>query len=396
MISRSTSTRRGLLPAILVTLGLASGSALAEDCTIKIGAAGPMSGGAALFGLGGKAAADLQAGLANEAGGLQVGNKKCKVTVVSFDSQYTPAGGAAAANYFAAEGIHVVVGPIGSPETAGFRPVGKRTGQVHIVPSYAADVIGPDWPYTFHALLTPLGFGPPAIKAAKEKFGFTSVAFFATNDSGGADAGAQFEKLYTAAGVKFIPEYYQRGTTNFAPIVARIMNENPGAVEVSPAPPADATTFVRQLLEAGYTGAIGSLGGGGSAPIINGAGGADKVKAAYWLELLPVGDPGITKMKEEYQRLFKSDPPNTPLFPIMEVAAEQLIRGIVLAGTADDADKIADAMKKMTPESRYMGKGGWRGKAQFGVNQELAFPFGLGFIENGKRLPVQRVEVATE
>ena len=196
--------------------------------------------------------------------------------------------------------------------------------------------------------------------------------------------------------MKVTPEYYQRGTTNFAPVVARIMSGNPEAVEVSTAPPADATTFVRQLLEAGYTGAIGSLGGSASAPIINGAGGADKLKAAYWLELVPLGDPGITRMKEEYLRLFKSAPPDTPLFPIMEIAAEQLIRGIVLAGTADDPDKIADAMKKMTPESRYMGKGGWRGKAQFGVNQELAFPVGLGFIENGKRLPVQRIEVAPE
>ena len=50
----------------------------------------------------------------------------------------------------------------------------------------------------------------------------------------------------------------------------------------------------------------------------------------------------------------------------------------------------------MTPESRYLGKGGWRGEAHLGVNQELVCPYGLGFIDNGRCLPELRIAVATE
>ena len=35
---------------------------------------------------------------------------------------------------------------------------------------------------------------------------------------------------------------------------------------------------------------------------------------------------------------------------------------------------------------------GWTGKAFFGIKQEIAFPFGIGMIVDGKMLPVQRVE----
>jgi len=43
-----------------------------------------------------------------------------------------------------------------------------------------------------------------------------------------------------------------------------------------------------------------------------------------------------------------------------------------------------------------LGKGGWRGKTIYGINQELAFPVGLGIAVDGKRVGVQRVEIPAE
>ena len=60
-------------------------------------------------------------------------------------------------------------------------------------------------------------------------------------------------------------------------------------------------------------------------------------------------------------------------------------------------EKIADTLRKSTPESRYMGKAGWRGKSLYGgVNQELTFPVGLGLVVDGKKLPVKTVEIPAE
>ena len=383
-------------PVLLLTLCVTSMTAMAQDCEVKIGVTGPMSGGASSWGLATKAGAEFEAAMTNAAGGLRVGDHKCKVTVVSFDAQYTAAGGAAASSYFASQNIHAIIGPVGSPETTGFKPVAKRDGQVNFSSASATDAIGPEWPLSFHQLQSPHTSGPVLIKEAKNRFKFQSVVVIAANDQGGTTAGQALAKIYADQGVKATQEYYQRGTTNFAPLATRIMNENPDTVELAATPPGDAALLVKQLLQAGYTGVFGGLGGIGVNPVVQGAGGIDKLKGYYWLQLMPVEDPGAQRLRVDYERVMNSSPPQNDLLYTSTTATEQLLRAISAAGTDQDADKIAAALRKMTPESRYFGKGGWRGQSQYGINQELAFPVGLGIIADGKRVGVQRIEIPAE
>jgi hypothetical protein len=37
----------------------------------------------------------------------------------------------------------------------------------------------------------------------------------------------------------------------------------------------------------------------------------------------------------------------------------------------------------------------WSGQKQYGINQELFFPFGIGIIKDGKNLGVTRIEPAS-
>ena len=185
-LDRLRTTFTALLSTCLLT------SALAQECEVKIGVAGPMAGGASAFGLAVKAGAEFEAAYANESGGLAMGNRKCKVMIYPFDAMYTAAGGAAASNYFTSENIHVVVGPIGSPETTGFRPVAKRNGQINFSHSYMRDVISPEFPLAFHSLQAPVTWGPVLIKEAKGRFKFNSIIVIGPNDQGGTDRAALF------------------------------------------------------------------------------------------------------------------------------------------------------------------------------------------------------------
>ena len=385
-----------LLPMLLLGACIVSLPAAAEDCVVKVGAIGPMSGGTSAWGLALKGATEFEAARVNQAGGLQVGDRKCTVKVVSFDSQMTAAGGAAAANFLASENIHVTLGPVGGPEVVGFRPVAKRNGVVFFSDTYIGDALSPEYPLAFHSLQAPQSWGPLLISEAKKRFNFKSMIIVGANDQGGTDASKALVKMYIPQGVSTQEEYYQRGTTNFAPIAARIMNANPDMVEMATMPPADAAILTRQLLEAGFNGIIGSLGGTGPGPIIQGAGGVEKLKGFYWLELIPVDDPGYVRMRTEYEALMKAKAPENSTFGVVSNAAEQVLRAISAAGTDQDGEKIAEALRKLTPTSDYFGKGGWRGKSIYGVNQELAFPIGLGMIKDGKRLDVVRVEMPAE
>src|SRR3974390_3414191 len=109
---------------------------------------------------------------------------------------FTSAGGAAAANYFASEGIHVILGPVGSPEVEGFKSVAKRNDIVSFNMTYAKDALGPDYPLTFHQLQAPPTWGPILIKRALDIFHFKKAVLVGPNDQGGTDGTKALAKLY--------------------------------------------------------------------------------------------------------------------------------------------------------------------------------------------------------
>jgi branched-chain amino acid transport system substrate-binding protein len=253
--------------ALCISASLASVPALAQDCEVKIGAVAPMTGGASAWGLALKGGAELQAAIVNAEGGLQMGSKKCKVKVVAIDGQCTAAGGAAASNLLASENVAATMGPLCSPESTGFRPVAKRHGQVSFSTSYMKDILTPEFPLMFHGLQGPAVFAPVLIKEAKAKFKFNTVMIIGPNDQGGTDAGRQLSKMYADQGVKASEEWYQRGTTNFAPLAQRVISANPDSLELAASPPGDVGNVVKALMEAGFKGVFGGLGGIGLTPV---------------------------------------------------------------------------------------------------------------------------------
>ena len=196
----------------------------------------------------------------NAEGGLKLGGKACKVTVVSYDSKYTADGAAAGSNALAAEGIHFIIGPVGSPENTGIKPVAARNEQLAWNASYAKDALEPKYPLMFHIAPGPAAWADAVIKQAMKVFPMKSVALIAPNDQGGTDIASVDAAAYKANGVATTEEYYQRGTTNFAPIITRVLASHPDVVDTASSPPGDAGVIVKQLRLAGFTGADRSAG----------------------------------------------------------------------------------------------------------------------------------------
>lgn len=390
--TRYWPTNAGRLALILALSGMAID---AHPCEVKIGAVGGQTGAAAPWGLAEKAGTEFEAAWTNAQGGVQVGKEKCQVKVVSYDAQSNASGGAAASNYLASQNVHAVVGPISSPETTGFKPVAKRNGQVNFASSYVATVIGPDFPLAFMKVISTQIWGPLIVDAAKKRFNLKNVIVMGPNDQGGTDSGNALAKIYDQAGIRVSTEWYQRGTTNFAPIVTRLMMKSPDAIDFAAMPPGESAILAKQLLSAGYNGVFGKSGTGAEL-IINEAGGPQKFRGFYWFETIPTDLPGIKKMDADYVKLMGTQVPGDSLFYAAQIAAEQILRAISVAGTDQDGEKIAAALRQTTPESRYLGKGGWRGKTQYGINQQMAFPVGMGVIFNGKLMPQEVIKISAE
>ncbi len=83
----------------------------------------------------------------------------CKVVVVPYDSKYTADGAAAGSNALAAQDIHLIIGPVGSPEATGIKPVAARNQQVAWNAAYAKNSLEPKYPLMFH-IAPARGSGP--------------------------------------------------------------------------------------------------------------------------------------------------------------------------------------------------------------------------------------------
>jgi branched-chain amino acid transport system substrate-binding protein len=384
--------KHGLFLAVLCAL---PATAFAQSCEMKLGAMGPMSGGAAQWGLAMNSAAELAAAEVNQEGGVKIGGKLCKVTVVPYDSKYTADGAAAGSNALAAQDIHLIIGPVGSPEATGIKPVAARNEQIAWNAAYAKNSLETKFPLMFHIAPGPSAWADAVIKRAMKEFPMKSVALIAPNDQGGTDIASVDADAYKANGVTTTEEYYQRGTTNFAPIVTRILASKPDVVDTASSPPGDAGVMVKQLRLAGFTGAIGRLGGPGTDEIIRVSGGLDVLKDFYWFETIPTGDPKVRAIDDEYKKLLGKDPIGGTAVWADLPAARMTLKAVSIAGT-DDAQKVAAALRAMPVDDPNIGKGYWGGKKQFGIAQELQFPFGIGIIKDGKNLGVERQEVKPE
>jgi branched-chain amino acid transport system substrate-binding protein len=275
---------------------------------------------------------------------------------------------------------------VGSPEVTGMKPVAKRNHMVAMVDSFAKNAIGPQWPNMFHIGPGPSGWAGPIIDAGLERFKFSTVAIVAPNDQGGTDIASVNAQIFSEKGVKPTEEYYQRGTTNFAPIVTRMLSSNPGAVDLASSPAGDAGIIVKQLRQAGFEGPIFRLGGPGFEEIARVAGGIDVLKDFLWYEPVYMDD-NLHALEQKYAKLMGKPRPENADFFRWTFAARMMIKAVAAAGTVDDADKIAEAMRKLPVEDENIGKGYWIGQKFFGINQEMSYPFAIGVVQDGKVQP---------
>ena len=389
------SRRKLLIAGAAIGAGtLAGGRAFAAAPELKLGVVGVLSGPAAQWGLALKGAVEFVAAEAERDGLIKIDGAPCKISVVAIDSKYTAEGAAAAGNTLAGQGVKFIVGAIGSPELTGIKPIAKRNAMLVLGNSYAKDALGPQWPLVFHVGPGPSGWAAPIVKIAKDKFGMKSVVLVAPNDQGGTDIASVDADAYKKNGIAAVEEYYQRGTTNFAPIVTRILNAKPEAVDLASSPPGDAGIMVKQLRQAGFEGPIGRLGGPGYGEISRVAGGDAVLRDFYWYEPVLI-DEKVQLIADEYKKLLGSERPENNLFFQWVSGTRMLLKAIAQAGTVADTEKVAQALRALPVSDPNIGQGHWIGQEFFGINQELSFPFGVGLVVNGQAQPIIRVEAAT-
>lgn len=376
--------------SLLAVTALASASACGSDassaggdgeCELKIGTLGPLTGAAADFGLSLEATAKFVASEANDKGGLKVGEKKCKVKIVSYDTGYTSAGAAQAATEFASKGVKFVIGPMGATEVTGMKPVAARHDMLLAANGFGRDALEKKYPLVFHLGPGPFQWAGPIIDEAKKKFDFKKVAVIAPNDQSGDDIAIVNEQQFKKRGYPVKRDTYQRGTQDFAPVVSRLLKRKPDLIDFASSPAGDVATMIKQLRQAGYKGTFSRLGGDSTAEITKAAG-RKAMKDFFFYAPVNFEDAKVKKILPSFKKATKMDATGIALGWIP--GSRALLDAISQAGTTDDTKAVAAKLRKSPLKDDLLGQATWTGKEEFGVNQEMTWPFNIGVIKDGK------------
>ena len=385
-------TRRIVLGAAAVSLVAAP--AMAQE-TLKIGAIGSLSGGGTAWGLAIKRGAEIAVDEVNAAGGLKVGDKTFKVELVMYDDQYTGQGGKTAAERLVYQDkVKYIVGPIGSNPVLSTVEVSTPQKVLVVSNGYTPKILQNDHKasYNFRFTLTNLEFAPNMMKWVKENLKVTKVGILVPNDAIGQSVAPPLVKLYKENGIETVVDFYERGSKEFSPLITRMMAAGIDGFDMNFNAPGEAGLMLKQARQIGFDKQIFQMGGPSVPEIIEVAGKQAEGFVSY--EMFDFDAPTAQPFVKAYGAKYGAGIINSQT-PAFYNATKILFEAIRRAGTADDTTKVRDAMEKIEGyDAGIYGPVRWTGNAIYGVNHQLALPFYVVEVKNGK--PVSRAKLAVD
>jgi branched-chain amino acid transport system substrate-binding protein len=385
-------TRRIVLGAAAVSL--VAGPAMAQE-TLKIGAIGSLSGGGTAWGLAIKRGAEIAVDEVNAAGGLKVGDKTFKVELVMYDDQYTGQGGRTAAERLVYQDkVKYIVGPIGSNPVLSTIEVSTPQKVLVVSNGYTPKILQNDHKasYNFRFTLTNLEFAPNMMKWVKENLKVTKVGILVPNDAIGQSVAPPLVKLYKDNGIETVVDFYERGSKEFSPLITRMMAAGIDGFDMNFNAPGEAGLMLKQARQIGFDKQIFQMGGPSVPEIIEVAGKQAEGFVSY--EMFDFEAPTAQPFVKAYGAKYGAGIINSQT-PAFYNATKILFEAIRRAGTADDTTKVRDAMEKLEGyDAGIYGPVRWTGNAIYGVNHQLALPFYVVEVKNGK--PVSRAKLSVD
>jgi len=259
---RNAGIRRGLGAALGLAAAVStamSDHAIAQDNTLKIGVLGVMSGPAASWGLVNKYSAEATAEMYNEQGGVEIDGEKYQIEVASIDDKNDPKLAASGAERLIhQEDIKYIIGPNVDITAASIVPVIEAGGAMSFPYSFTRDLYSPPRENMVLGMIASYQAGPIIYKYLMENEGVDSIAFIALN---APDALNQRDDGLAAAkelGLEIVSaeDTYEPGTTDFFPVVSKVVADEPDLIVLSGVTPADAPLLIRTARELGYEGLL--------------------------------------------------------------------------------------------------------------------------------------------
>ena len=260
---RGALSRRRLLISAAGAAGagafgaLVPGRAAAQDKVIKIGFLAPLTGAVAAWGKPGLDGCRIWAEWTNDAGGIDIGGEKHRVEFIPYDNEYDPSKARTGATKLIREDEVQFIMMLGGDTWPGAQPVADQTGMLFstLLPSD----LGPDTemliaPAEVHPIYNVTGVA----WLAENHPDLKTAVICAQDDALGLPSVATYLAAFEAAGIEVLetPLLFDPATTDFAPVVTRLLSQNPQIVCLDTCYADYVHPLCEQLFQQGFEGQI--------------------------------------------------------------------------------------------------------------------------------------------
>ena len=386
--------RRSL--AILIVLALAvvgPGPAPAAEKTLTIGLLGPLSGGAASYGVELQRGAEMRTDEINKAGGLKVGGDVYKIKLVAYDHKAQAAEAATATNklVFQDKVKYIIGNAVGATCNAA-QTITEPNKVMFSFVCWGTANLAPEKPYSFRSMLSQWELAEPFYRWVKENHPKVKrVAVISPNDTSGKDTNTAVVKALKALAFEVTAdEYYERGTKDFYPVLTKLLAQKPDMIDVAAAPAGEAGLILKQAMELGFKGAKGWTAGINPFTIISVAG--PEAAEGVWspANINVKGDhvsPAVRKFGETYEKRYGEVP---GAIAVANYAAFDVFTQAMQKAGSIDTDRVLAVITKEQFQTVW-GPLALGGKETYGIDRQFLYPLVISEVRQGKVVDIAQV-----
>lgn len=380
--------------AVIKVAGVALILAAANLCaaqTIKLGMSIPLSGSGANWGKGSEWLCNKAAEEVNAQGGVKVKDKAYTFACVGYDNKYNAAEGAKVAQALVSrDEVKFVAGSIGTAPVRALQSLTERKDVLLFTSAWGTSIKGPKFPLTFSQMNSSNEISEPIIAYVKKLHpNVKTVALLNPNDATGQETEKVAKAAWEKNGTKvLVSDWYERGTSEFQPIAAKLKSLKPDLVDLASTPPSDAGLIFKELKALGWRGVQVVEVGTGADGLL--ATGKDAVEGTYLGAAVSV-DNMNAHQKALNEGVKKATGESINSVQIGFYDAVWAIKAAMEAAQSIDPTDVAKVMPTVKFKS-FFGEIGFGGKAIYGSDQQMQLPVIVTKIVGSSLQEVGRVQ----
>ncbi|MDK3073478.1 ABC transporter substrate-binding protein [Sedimentitalea sp. JM2-8] len=364
--------------------------AAAQDKVIRIGFLAPLTGAVAAWGKPGLDGCAIWAERINAAGGIKLADGDYQVEFVSYDNEYDPAKARTGATKLIREDGVSFIMMLGGDTWPGVQPVADKTGMLFstLLPSdLSPETTTLIAPAEVHPIYNVTGVE----WLAENKPDLKTAVMCAQDDALGLPSVATYLAAFEAAGIEMLddPLLFDPATTDFAPVVTRLIANDPDIVCLDTCYSDYVHPICEQLFQQGYKGQIISCTADFYDQMI--AKTSEEFMEGFVFQFPDFDDPALNADTINfadpngfYAEYNKRHPGQwgavsweyASIMDLWKAAAEK-------AGSADP-EAVMAAMKDGGKGDHAFGQADWWGSELFGIDNALVGDWPVVVIEGGK------------